>query len=39
MSPDLDRGDGPTNRRHNFAVFAPDPHGFDPDCDGSGCEA
>ena len=33
--PDLDCGDVP---HRGFTVFAPDPHGFDGDFDGVGCE-
>ena len=34
--PDLDCGEIPHRR---FTVLAPDPHGFDRDRDGIGCEA
>jgi micrococcal nuclease len=34
--PDLDCDDVPMK---NFKVLPPDPHGFDPDKDGIGCEA
>lgn len=34
--PDLDCGDIPFRR---FQVVAPDPHGFDRDADGVGCES
>lgn len=34
--PDLNCGDIPEK---NFAVVSPDPHGFDRDSDGIGCES
>ena len=35
--PDLDRGDDGVPE--NFEVLPPDPHNFDPDNDGIGCES
>lgn len=37
--PDLDCNADALNGEHNFTVLAPDPHDFDIDGDGIGCEA